>query len=374
MKVSTVSALTGIPGGMAVFGSVPTSLVQYYWHTLVVAQKLGYLYGWADLLGEDKSITEGTKNVLTVFVGVMMGAQAANNVVREMVKSTTVQMTKNISKNVLISSLYYPIAKQISKYIGIKITQVAFAKGFSTLVPILGGVTSGVLTYTAFKPMAIKLRCHLRQEMLEMSNFISSKENDSYLTLDETPVNALEEMEQHIEYLRLQAMINIAKIDFGLHHDEIELITKMINNSSLNNDLKMNLLNNLHSKEIIDIDFSVIKKDKRLSLGVLEDLLAVINIDGIKKDSENIYFNKVAIDLGFTIEEAKNIFERENFIEYKNLTESEIEYLCEFNACLIDGKVNIKERRLLNRIASLLNISEDRALEIECNFMINREI
>ena len=30
-------------------GTVPADLAQFYWHTLVLAQKLAYLYGWPDL-------------------------------------------------------------------------------------------------------------------------------------------------------------------------------------------------------------------------------------------------------------------------------------------------------------------------------------
>ena len=76
-KVTVISAVTGLPGGWSVVATIPADLAQFYWHTLVLAQKLGYIYGWADLLDDKKQITEGTKNILTLFIGVMMGVDTA---------------------------------------------------------------------------------------------------------------------------------------------------------------------------------------------------------------------------------------------------------------------------------------------------------
>ena len=40
-------------------------------------------------------------------------------------------------------------------------TKQIFAKGVAKVVPVLGAVTSGGLTFATFKPMAEKLRKHL---------------------------------------------------------------------------------------------------------------------------------------------------------------------------------------------------------------------
>ena len=83
LKVTSISTLTGIPGGPAMFATIPTDLLQYYFHVIVLAQKLGYIYGWPDLRDEDGGISEGARNVLTIFIGVMMGAQTANKAIGE---------------------------------------------------------------------------------------------------------------------------------------------------------------------------------------------------------------------------------------------------------------------------------------------------
>ena len=50
-----------------------------------------------------------------------------------------------------------------------------------------------------------------------------------------------------------------------------------------------------------------------------------------------------------------------------NISENEKEYIEEIRACLADGEIGARERRLLNKIREKLGISEDRAAMIEAN-------
>ena len=72
--VTAASFATGLPGGWWLVAAVPADLAQFFWHTIVVSQKLAYLHGWPELLGEDDEVDDETKLVLTLFVGVMLGA------------------------------------------------------------------------------------------------------------------------------------------------------------------------------------------------------------------------------------------------------------------------------------------------------------
>lgn len=51
-KVTALSTLAGIPGGLTMAATVPADMAQYYWHVFVLAQKLAYLYGFPDLRDE----------------------------------------------------------------------------------------------------------------------------------------------------------------------------------------------------------------------------------------------------------------------------------------------------------------------------------
>ena len=63
-KVSTFSFAAGIPGGLAMIGTLPADFIQYYAHVLRIMQKLSYLYGWNELIGEDGAMDDETNHLL----------------------------------------------------------------------------------------------------------------------------------------------------------------------------------------------------------------------------------------------------------------------------------------------------------------------
>ena len=71
-------------------------MAKYYWHTFVLAQKLAYLYGIYDLRDEEGNLSETSQDMLTLFVGVMMGAAAANNVIKNLSKAFAEQVVKRL--------------------------------------------------------------------------------------------------------------------------------------------------------------------------------------------------------------------------------------------------------------------------------------
>lgn len=167
-KVTVISAAAGIPGGLAMAATIPGDMAQYYWHTFVLAQKLAYLYGIPDLRDEEGNLSETAQDMLTLFVGVMMGAAAANNVIKNLSKAFAEQVVKRLPQQALTKTVYYPIIKQVAKWIGINLTKGSFAKGVGKAIPILGGVISGALTYASFRPSAKRLQKKLREQMYDI--------------------------------------------------------------------------------------------------------------------------------------------------------------------------------------------------------------
>lgn len=292
LKVTAVSTVAGIPGGFGMAISIPADLAQFYFHVIVLAQKLGYIYGWPDLLDENGGVSEGARNVLTVFIGVMMGAQAANKALGEISKRLAIQVAKRIPQQALTKTSWYPIIKQIGKWLGVQVTKQGVGKTGSKLIPILGGFLSGGITLATFRPMAGRLQRELRNEM----QLFSSKDKHFYFdeTIDEQANLSIEEWEE----IKILACINIAKIDFDFSANEKAFLTNMIDSCELSDDKKADLLNKMHEKELTDIDFKGIKTNEAYSISMLESLVSVINLDGAMNPSEKIYLYKIAKDLG----------------------------------------------------------------------------
>ena len=308
---TVTSTAAGIPGGPAMAATMPADIAQYYWHVLVVAQKLGYLYGWPDLLDDKGQITEGTRNVLTLFVGVMFGAQAANKLVGEIAKRVSLQAAKRLPQQALTKTVYYPVVKQVAKWIGVKMTKDTFGRGVGKAIPILGGVLSGAITAFSFKPMAEKLQKHLREEMPMMrslnENVFFDENNIEDVAFEEQD---LQETPENLEKIKIQACINIAKIDFDFSQEEKDFITEMIDNSDeLRNREKKELLEQLNDEKLVDIDFNRLRGNILYATALLESLIAVVKVDNIVRPAEKIYLFKIAHDLGFDKDTIKEMLD-----------------------------------------------------------------
>lgn len=160
-KVTALSFAAGIPGGLAMIGTIPADLVQYFGHILRILQKLIYLYGWQELFDANGQIDDETANLLTLFTGVMFGVNGAANAIYKIADSAAQKTAKNLAQKALTKGAIYPIVKKVATALGIKMTKDVFAKSVSKVIPIIGGVASGGLTYATYKPMAMKLRNHL---------------------------------------------------------------------------------------------------------------------------------------------------------------------------------------------------------------------
>ncbi len=143
------------------FGTVPADMAQYFAHILRIMQKLIYLYGWDDLFDENGTLDAETTNLLTLFVGVMFGVQEAGKALTQLSIKMAPTLCKKIAAKPLTKGFIYPIVKKVATMVGAKMTKDIFAKGVSKIVPVIGGVASGGLTYVTYRPMANKLKKYL---------------------------------------------------------------------------------------------------------------------------------------------------------------------------------------------------------------------
>ena len=157
-KVSAISFMAGMPGGFAMVATVPTDIAQYFAYMIRVMQKLAYLYGFEDFELNEESISDDTMNQIMVFLGVMFGVQGANAGVKKIAEAAAKKVSKSLAQKALTKGTVFPIVKKIAQSVGIKMTKQIFAESVSKVVPIIGGVVTGGLSYATFKPCAKKLK------------------------------------------------------------------------------------------------------------------------------------------------------------------------------------------------------------------------
>ena len=162
-KSAAISFVAGIPGGFAMLGTIPADLMQYYAHALRIMQKLAYLYGWSELLPDGRETDDDTLGVLAVFFGVMLGVGGAAQSLTAFARVAAKTAYQNhATKRALMSITWYPVVKHSLRLIGINITKSTAAKGFSKIVPVIGGFVSSGLTFMALQSQSALLKEHLR--------------------------------------------------------------------------------------------------------------------------------------------------------------------------------------------------------------------
>ena len=97
----------------------------------------------------------------------------------------------------------------------------------------------------------------------------------------------------------------------------------------------------------------------------LEEIHFMLENDGVIDERERTILERIRERYNITPERAKEL--EAQAIAGQELTPEEQEYLSEYKNSLQDGAISEKERRLLNRLAMVLGISEERVKELEGN-------
>lgn len=183
-KVTTISAVAGIPGGIAMAATIPADVIQFFGHIIRILQKLVYLYGWQEMFRNNDRLDDETTNVLTLFVGVMCGVNAANVTIAKIAKAAALNIEKELVRKALTKGTIYPIVKKVAGLIGVEMTKNIFAKGVGKLIPVVGAVVSGGITFVSFKPMAKRLQKYLVTLPMASADFYKDNHADDIIEVD----------------------------------------------------------------------------------------------------------------------------------------------------------------------------------------------
>lgn len=106
---------------------------------------------------------------------------------------------------------------------------------------------------------------------------------------------------------KINTLINLMKID-GIKHDlELNHLKSIINEASLSDLVKVNLLTNLISEELIAVNYDIFKEDKNHSLDLIIELIAFAKKDGAVHIAEEHFIRQIGEKLNFTSDELNQL-------------------------------------------------------------------
>ena len=122
-------------------------------------------------------MSEDAQNTLLLYLGVMLGVNGAGALLRSGGVTVAKHAMKTIPQKALTKTLWYPILEKVLKIFGVSLTKGGLAKGMGKVIPILGGVLSGGLTFATMKPMGERLQ-------KELSKLVNYNEGQYQIDID----------------------------------------------------------------------------------------------------------------------------------------------------------------------------------------------
>jgi hypothetical protein len=160
-----MSFATGIPGGLTMLATVPVDVAQYYYHVIVVAQKLAYVYGFSEF----GMVDDNFKSLLTLLIGVMTDIDDADKTVMEIF---SVDAAKNIT-GLTLGKAFNKTIVRIAIALSYRLTGKTIFKSIWKAIPFIGGLVSGGITLFTFRPMCDKLQERMHQSTKNLSKEIA---------------------------------------------------------------------------------------------------------------------------------------------------------------------------------------------------------
>lgn len=304
---TTASTIAGLPGGLAMAATIPGDILQYYYHVVVLSQKLAYLYGFPDFLDDEGEMNAMSSDLLTIFMGSMMGVKVADQGISELAKGLARQAVGRLPRVAITKAAVYPIAVRIARIAGMKLTKEGFAKSIGKFIPIAGGLFSGSLTLLTFKPGARRLQKRLKAQKM---HFTDGDIDAMAFSNIKASFSKAEQSEHHPEAKQrtvIQAMVNMANINGAVADAKYQVIEKKVAQSALDDNEKLELLGNIGNAEggvsdfSYDVDFDLLACDPDYALDALRSLVDVATVsDSQPTMAERMYLTMSAKALGLS--------------------------------------------------------------------------
>lgn len=189
---------------------------------------------------------------------------------------------------------------KINRMVGFKLITKFGEKGAINLakfIPFAGGIIGGTVNAIATNAIG----------NLARNTFIENNDSENISTTYTIYEDAEFIDNQDIILSKFNSYVNLIKVDGKIAKEELEIFEQELNQSILSEDLKLNLINNLHSKESIPVDYSIFKNNVNDALELITNLIKLAKIDNEFHILEKMFIKNISIQVGFSLEEIEEL-------------------------------------------------------------------
>ncbi|MBD8083879.1 EcsC family protein [Chryseobacterium caseinilyticum] len=189
---------------------------------------------------------------------------------------------------------------KINRMVGFRLITKFGEKGavnLVKLVPVAGGIIGG--TVNAIGTNAIG---NLARKTFIENNDLKDESNGYTFYEDAEFTEAFD-----INLLKFNSYVNLIKVDGKIAEEELEVFEKELNQSLLSEELKLELISRLYSKENLVVDYSIFKNMINDSLELITNLIKLAKIDNEFHILEKMFIKNVGTQVGFSNEEIEEL-------------------------------------------------------------------
>lgn len=267
-----------IPGPWGMAAAIPEIIA-------VISNQLTMIYDIAKAHGQkeiDKEL------LLTVFLSAMGNATGNLLIIH--------------GQKIMMKRVGQRAIQTIIRILGGKITQQLAKSMAAKWIPIAGAVAMAAWSrYTTNKigEKAIEIfskEIIFEKDVIEEIDIVNPN-NNSNLNI------------QNINKAKIGIMINLMKIDNNIDANELKFIEDFMEKVDLSIDDKMELIQELTTKNKISVNYSVLKDNSEEVLYLLLDLISLAKMDGEFHITEKLFIKEIAKVLNFNPDELNSLIE-----------------------------------------------------------------
>ncbi len=200
------------------------------------------------------------------------------------------------SQKILVKRGSLRIMQKLVQLMAGRVTQRLLKSMVGKWIPLAGAVALAAWSKISTHMIAGKAVSVFEKE-IEISD--GAEDGDEIITVSDSDSEAIEDLkEDNFDELKIQALINLMRIDGSIEDEEMEFIAQIIEDANIDDQNKLDLIEQMNQGSKFKIDYSKIADSPSDATDLIVELVSLAKRDGDFHISEKIYIKQVGKMIG----------------------------------------------------------------------------
>jgi len=253
-----------VPGPLGMLAVLP-EIALIVRNQLSMVCDIGFAYGHGKKLNAD---------VLASVFGFALG-------------SGTLGLIAIHGQKVLVKRASLRLMQKFVQLMAGKISQRLLKSMVGKWLPVAGAVALAAWSKFSTHAIADRAKSLFEKDFSVLDEFLDE------VSEDEKTTDSQSDVEQSFDDLKIKTLINLMRIDGSITDEEQEYIALLIEKAEIDDDVKLELIENINQSNKVKVDYSEIRESPEDAVGLIIDMVALAKRDNEFHISEKLYIKQV---------------------------------------------------------------------------------